>query len=821
MENQARLVIIGAGIVGCAAAYHLTKLGWKDIVVLDQGKRPFYGGSSTHAPGGMFQTNPSKLMCELAQYGVKLYQSLNYEGKSGAELVGGIELARTPERLMELKRRCSIGRSWGLEGVMLSPKECAERIPILDDSRVLGGLYVPDDGVGRPVHCVMAFAEYVIQQGSTKFYDEVDVQGFQVENKSIKAVVTSKGTINCEHVLCCAGMWGPVIADLIGQPIPLQPMEHQYSKTSDLEALKPFAHDEIVLPLIRDQDHSSYFRQHDQQFGLGNYYHRSLPMSAHDLLHPTKAPEMPSVRDWTQQDFEALWQRSSELFPCLAQEKPDLVYKINGVFSFTPDSGSFIGESTSIKGFWMAEAVWYLHAAGFSKIIAEWMDAGEPQQDVHEADMNRFYKHFGSKKYVYNRGSEQYRVVYDVNHPKRQSLFSRGLCRSPVYDRLKHHHGAVFFETMGFERAQWHESNSDLLDLNFAKRWPFAERNWSPIEGAEALHVRNKVALFDLSAFQIIEVTGKGAMPFLQNNTCSNMDTKVGKIAYSHVTSENGGIKSDITVARMDDDVFWMITGVGSFGHDYACLKQRQENRNDVQLRSIGAEYSTIGLWGPKARAVLQPICDINLEISDFRFFTWKEAFVDEIPVYLFRLSYVGESGWEIYTQNHYAAALWEKLELAGKPYDIRPVGMGAFDSLRIEKSYRSWGGDMAQNETPFHAGTDFVINWKKGDFVGKAALEKIRDKGVDLRLHTFKIHNKSAIMMGSEGVYNSNGQLIGYVTSGNYGYSVDESIGFAYIPPEYGEAGTILSFDHICQRYSGEVCADILYDPKYDKIRL
>ena len=819
MEKKANLVIIGAGIVGCSAAYHLSKMGWKDIVVVDQGKSPFFGGSSTHAPGGAFQTNASKLMAELAHYGVHFYHNLKHDGERGAELCGGIEFARTPERLTELKRRCTLGKSWGLDGMILSPKECKEKVPFLNEKEILGGYFVHDDGIGRPVVCVQALADFAQKKG-VKFYDQVDVIDVKVTNKQVESVVTNKGEIKCEKILCCAGLWGPIIGKMIGQPMPLMPMEHQYAKTNKLKVLADYTPEEIMLPLLRDQDHSLYFRQHHQCWGIGNYFHRPIPIDAKKIEHPKKAKLMPSVRDWTTKDFGPAWDRSVELFPCLKKEKAKLTYKINGVFSFTPDSGSLLGESPVVKNFWIAEAVWYTHAAGFAKIIAEWMDSGEPQQDVHEADINRFYSHTATKPYIRASGSEQYRVVYDINHPKRQNELGRGLMRSPFYDRQQQL-GAKFFQTLGFERPQWYDSNRSLLDINFPKRHPWAAHNWSAIEKVEALHTRNNVALYDLSAFQIFELSGKGALNFLQQQVCSNLDVAIGRIVYTQILTESGGIKCDVTISRMDEDLFWIISGIGSAGHDFALLKSRLGTKKEVNLNDISNSYAAIGLWGPKAVKLLQPLTNLDLNIKNFRFFRWQAGSIGSIPVIMLRLSYVGESGWEIYVANPYAAALWELLEKKGAAYSLIPAGLGAFNSLRIEKAYRSWGADMAQNETPFHAGTEFIINWKKKNFIGKKALEQIRKKGVDLRLHTFKLENSSVVLLGGETVYTKSGERIGYVTSADYGYSVDASIGFAYLPPKYGKKGTRVYFDYLGQLYAGSIEQDVLYDPNYKKVRI
>ena len=819
METQAKLVIIGAGIVGCSVAYHLSKLGWKDIVVIDQGKRPYYGGSTSHAPGGMFQTNPSKVMTELAHYGVHMYESLEYNGEKGAHLVGGLELARIPERMNELHRRCSLGRSWGLEGEILSPAECKEKLPLLNEKEIIGGYFVADDGVGNSVVCSQAFAQYAIDSGSTVFYQQVEVQDIQIKHSQVEAVVTNKGTIKCEMILCCAGFWGPIIGNMVGQAIPLMPMEHQYAYTNDLPELSSYTK-ELDVPLIRSQDDALYFRQHFTKWGIGSYEHIPLSVDPYKILSPEKSPVMPSIVEWQDEHFQEAWQRSQELFPALQSPNVKLESKIHGIFSFTQDGGSLIGESLKVKNFWVAEAVWYTHAAGFGKVTAEWMDAGEPQQDIHEADINRFYAHNLGKKYVCSMGSEQYRVVYNINHPQRQMVSSRGIARSPFYDRelqLKAH----FFQTFGYERPQYYESNLNRMTHTFSKRQPWAEKNWNPAEAIEAHATRNNVALYDISAFQIFEFSGSGALEFLQMQVCSNLDVPVGKISYTNVMTETGGIKSDVTITRMDENIFWMVAGVGSAPYDYANLKKRLNNRSDVQLYNISDIYTPIGIWGPKACSVVAEIADIEVDIKKFRFFRQKSAYLNTIPVHLFRLSYVGESGWEIYVRNQHALALWDMLYEIGQKYGLVVAGLGAFDSLRIEKAYRSWGVDMAQNENPFEAGIEFIIDWKKEKFIGKEALEKVKKEGTKIRLYTFRTYNKSQDLLGSETVYDKHHRRIGYVTSTNYGYSIDERIGFAYLPVEYGEEDTEIYIDYLGKMCRAFVCQDVLYDPQYKKIRL
>ena len=822
LPQHARVVILGSGITGCSMAYHLSQLNWTDIVVIDQGDLPKPGGSSSHAPGGMFQTNGSKLMVDAAHYGVHFYESLSYDGEKGAELVGGIELAETEERVRELHRRCGFGRCFGLEGHVISAQECGDMLPHLDTSKVKAGYYVADDGVGRALVCTQALQQKAQAKG-VKFFGRVMVQDIATEEdrfgqKHIKKIITDNGSISTDTIVCCAGFWGPKIGKMVGQAIPLMPMAHLYAISEPLAELAHYK-EEIALPLTRAQDNDLYFRQHHDRWSVGYYGHEAHPLWAEQVLSPDKAPQMPSIIDWNAEAFEAGWQAAANLFPCLGKEQK-LSYNINGIFSFTPDGGPLMGESLKVKGFWSAEAFWYTHAAGLAKMVAEWMDNGEPQCDCHEGDINRFYAHVHSRSYTKSRGVRQYVEVYDILHPKEPSLSSRNLRQSPVHQRHIEL-GGYMLEASGYERPQWYDSNQHLLQSLTTISPPrdeWSAKHYSNIEVAEAWITRHKVALYDLSSFAVFSIEGINALNDLQALCTNNIDVAVGRMVYTNLLDDNGGIVCDLTVMRRGKNKFWIPTGGGAGPHDFAWLKQNlnvPENQS-VYLHDISSQYCIFGLWGPQAREVLTPLCDDDISNQALGFFAFKETFIAEIPVTIARLSYVGELGFEIYVENEYALSLWDKLTAIG----AIPCGQGAFDSLRLEKGMRGWGADLDPEHTPLEAGLDFIVKFEH-DFKGKSALIKQKEQGLTRKLCTLSIDD-GQVLLGKEPIFlqQQGGRCIGYTSSANYGHTIQKSLAYAYLPLAQSEQGTKLWVDYLGTRHQATIEPTICYDEKGQKLR-
>ena len=547
MPKHARAVIIGAGIVGCSVAYHLTELGWRDIVVVEQGPLFETGGSTSHAPGLVFQINPSKTMTDFAKYTVDLWTRLELDGEPCAKTVGSMEVAWTPERLADLKRKAGYGMSWGVDAHLISPDEARDRIPMLSD-QILGAIYVPSDIHTRATRPAEAMAREAERSGAT-FYGGVKVTGFGIADGRITAVHTTHGEIETDLVVAAAGIWAPKVGGMAGVPIPLSPMQHLYAVTAPLPELAG-ATEEIAQPLLRHQDASVYFRQVGESYGIGSYRHEPLLMDADDIPDHDGASVPPAEMPFTPSHFETAMTAAGELLPGL--RGVGLTRKFNGVFSFTTDGFPVLGESPQVQGFWSAQAVWITHAGGVGKAVAEWIVNGEPTTDLRESDIRRFHPHALSRPYVRARAAQQYREVYDIIHPRQQMANPRNLRLTPFYTRQKEL-GGVFFENAGWERPQWYDSNEgllDSLDVTGESRTGWEAREWSPTVSAEHVATRERVAMFDLTPFAKFEVAGPGSLDALQRLATNQMNKPVGTITYTSMLTTSGGIKCDLTVTQ-------------------------------------------------------------------------------------------------------------------------------------------------------------------------------------------------------------------------------------------------------------------------------
>lgn len=815
MKNQARLVIVGAGIVGAATAYHLAEMGYTDVLVIDQGDLPQTGGSTSHAPGGVFQTNPSRMMATFAKYTVKLLNSLDLDGQPCFLKVGGLEVSTSEERDTYIRWRHGIARSWGIPAEIVSPDKCRELSPLMDTSKVRLGFWTPTDGIAKPVRATEAMMRYARSRGIA-FEPRVEVLDVLVECGRVVGLETTQGRITCEQVLVCCGIWGPRLGRMVGVPIPLMPCEHQYAWTNDLPELAG-ATEEATHVLLRHQDKSMYYRQHGTQYGIGNYRHTPRLVEADAIRKYGQTPVMPSMNPFTPEDFVEAEQATRDLLPPVM--KAGIRDAFNGMFSFTPDGGPVLGESLAVKGFWVAEAVWITHGGGVGKAMAEWIAAGEPEWDVHEGDINRFARHQQTPKFVRRRGWQQYKEVYDVIHPMQQMEEPRGLRRSPFFGQQKDAE-AVFFDAAGFERPQWYESNAKLLaGRNLPSRDEWGSRYWSPIQGAEHEQVRKAAGLFDLTAFTKIKVTGKGAAALLQKLAANDIDRPVGKIVYTAMLNAHGGIMCDLTVARMGPEEFLVLTGGGVGMHDLGWIRTQAPADGSVVIEDVTSHYCAVGLWGPKAREILQSLTEDDVSHAGLPYYGWKHVLIDYVPAMALRLSYVGELGFEIYTATEFGGQLWELLIKAGEPHGLVPAGAGAMDSLRLEKGYRLWGADILPDTNPLEAGLGWAVRFKKGDFIGRARLLDLKMQPMGRKLCCMTIDDPEATLLGKEPIY-ADGQVVGYVTSGNYGYSVGKWIAYGYLPSGRTEPGTRLEIDYMGRRFAAEVASEPLFDPEGARLR-
>ena len=813
MEDKARLVIIGAGIVGCGVAYFLSKRGWRNIVVVEQGPLFETGGSTTHAPGLVFQINPSRAMAEFAKQTVELYSSLELDGEPCWTSVGSLEIAWTPERLEDLKRKVGVAKTWGIEADVISTEESLERLPFLSD-RILGSMWTATDGLAKAPKACEAMSR-VSQQNGVSFHANTTVTDIEVTNGQVRAVETDSGRIETDMVLAAGGIWGPRIGRMAGVDIPLYPMQHLLAWTAPLPELNGETA-EATHPILRHQDEAMYFRQRGEGYAIGSYQHEPLLTEAGDIESHADAPRMPSIRPWTADHFERALEVTAEVLPTLAGA--ELVDKYNGMFSFTPDAFSVLGESPDVKGFWSAQAVWITHAGGVARTMAEWMDTGYPSMDMRESDIARFHPHALSRPYVRARAAQQYREVYDIKHPLQQMLDPRGLRLTPFNARQKELGGA-FIENAGWERPQWYEANADLPMPDFPARSGWEAREWSPIIAAEHRATREGVAVFDMTPFAKIEVSGPGSLDYLQGITSNQMDRPVGRTTYTSMLNERGGIRCDLTVTRLDLDRFLVLTGGSTAPLDLHWMRQNLPDEGSVAITDVSSSQSCIGLWGPRARDLLQSVTSSSLASSDFRYMSSQRLDIEEVPVLAIRISYVGELGWELYAPTEFGGRLWDILWETGRPLGLVAAGGGAFDSLRLEKGYRLWGNDIHTEYSPLEAGLDFAIRFDKGDFIGRSALIQAREEGISRRLSCLVFDDPAHVVLGKEPILDGE-ERIGYVTSANFGYTVGKSIAYGYLPLERADAGNRFDVEYFGRRYPARVSDEPLYDREMARLK-
>ena len=660
-----KVVVIGAGIVGSSLADELTARGWTDVTVLDRGPLFATGGSSSHAPGLVFQTNPSKTMTEFAKYTVKKFAGLEHPGGWAFNPVGGLEVASTPERWADLHRKAGWAQSWGIAGELLTPGQCAELHPLLDADRILGGFRTPGDGLVKAIRAVEAQARSATARGAT-FVPNTEVLGILDDGRRVTGVQTADGVIAADVVVCAAGFWGAQLAKQVGLVVPLVPMAHQYATTGRIEPLvgRNTELSEAGLPILRHQDQDLYFREHVDRIGIGYYGHRPMPIDLSNLGisttgYDTAGEQMPSMLPFTEDDFAPAWHESSKLLPLLNDSKIEQGF--NGIFSFTPDGFSIMGEHRELSGFWVAEAVWVTHSAGVAKATADWIIDGTPSTDVRECDLYRFEDVARSDEFIMTTSSQAFVEVYDIIHPHQYRDALRGLRTSPFHARAQEL-GAFFFEGGGWERPAWYEANNGLAQelrddgVPFPERDEWSARFWSPISIAEAHWTRQHVAMYDMTPLTRYEVAGDGAAAFLQRLTTNNVDKSVGSVTYTLLLDENGGVRSDLTVARIAANRFQ----VGANGPmDFDWLSRHLPADGSVTVRDVTGATCCVGVWGPAARDLVQPLCRDDLSHGAFKYFRAMSTHLGAIPVTMMRVSYVGELGWEIYADAAYGASLW------------------------------------------------------------------------------------------------------------------------------------------------------------------
>ena len=805
-DDRARVVVVGGGVAGTSIAYHLTKLGWNDVLLLDRSE--LTSGSTFHSAGLVAQLRNSVSHTRMMMDGVELYPKLEEETgvDPGWHEVGTLHLASSPYRLEALARQAGWAKSFGLPVEIVSAQEALERFPLLDVSNVLGAQFVPTDGHLDPTGLTMAFAEGA-KRGGARIRTGVRVQEVGVRDGRVTGVVTDHGAIEAEVVVNAAGIWAHELGRLGGVEIPVVPMEHQYLITRPIDGVT------ASFPTLRDPDNLVYVREEVGGLVVGGYERNPDPWHV-DTPIPQDFNHRLLREKWER--FEPIAEGAFNLIPAL--RTTEINRFINGPEAFTPDDDFILGE-TEVRGFFVA-AGFCAHGitggAGVGRYTAEWIVDGEPSMDLSKMDVRRFGAHYRSRRYALARAHEIYAKHYDVKYPGEDYQTGRPLKVSPTYARLEAL-GAKFGEKAGWERANWFRSNEDPAYASLRPRG-WAGEHWSTAIVAEHTATRERAGLFDETSFAKLEVSGPQACGFLQRICANDVDVAEGRVVYTQMLNHRGGIQCDLTVTRLSPERFRIVTGTASGSLDLAWIAGRLDRSEDVEVRDVTSSLACLGLWGPRARDIITSVCPDDLSREGFPFMASREVTVGDVPCRALRVTYVGELGWELYAPSELGATLWDTLIEAGAPHGMVPAGYRAIDSLRLEKGYRAWGSDVTPDDSPLEAGLAFAVASGK-DFVGREALERVRAEGVRRRLACLVLADPRSSTLGNEPV-RAAGDVVARVTSGGIGYTVGASIAYAYLPSDLAVTGRAVEVEVFGEWIGAEVADEPLYDPKGERVR-
>jgi 4-methylaminobutanoate oxidase (formaldehyde-forming) len=798
MKTRARAVVIGGGVGGCSILYWLTKLGWADAVLVERAE--LTSGSTFHSAGLVGQLRGSLALTRMMMNSVELYRTLGDQVglETGWREVGSLRLASSEERVEELARQAGWAKTFGLPLELISAAEAQRLFPPMSTEGVLGAAYLPTDGYIDPSQLTFALAEGA-RRGGAEIYQHTRVTGIAVERGRVTGVVTDQGAIEAEVVVNAGGMFAKELGALAGVNVPVVPMAHEYLVT------KP-AGLPLDMPTMRDPSLLVYFRPESGGLIMGGYERHPAPWSL-DGIPPDFNGKL-LAEDWPR--FEELMDNALVRVPAL--EEMEVIRLINGPEAFTPD-GEFILGPTEVRGLWTA-AGFCAHglagAGGMGRLVAEWIAEGTPSLDTWEMDSRRFGRQYRSRSYTLARTLEVYETYYDVKYPGHERQAGRPLRLSPTYARLAEL-GAAFGEKSGWERPNWFEPNGERGDESLRPRG-WAGRLWSPAIGAEHVACRETAALFDETSFSKIEVSGDGAADFLERLCANRVAHDVGAVTYTSMLNPRGGIECDFTVTRTAEDRFLIVTGTAFGRHDLAWIRQHADG--GVAVDDVTSAHACLGLWGPKAREILQPLTETPL---DFSYMRARELAVGSVPCLALRVTYVGELGWELYCPMEYGLALWNAIWESGRAHGLVAGGYKAIDALRLEKGYRVWSSDISPDDTPYEAGLGFAVKLDKGDFVGRDALLAATEP--ERRLCCLVLADPRSVALGSEPV-RVDGRPAGRVTSGGYGYTVQRSIAYAYLPAEHSRPGQQVDVEIFGEWVGGEVTAEPLFDPTGERVR-
>ena len=808
MKDQAQIVIVGGGIFGVSIAYHLAKLGRTDIILLE--KDEIASGATAHAAGLVTQFATSQTMMQFRKYSTELYSELGL-----FEHVGSLRVASSAVQFKELQRSVSKARAIGMDVETISPTEAVQIMPQISAENLFGAVYLPQDGHLDPYLTTTTIARHVREMGVT-IYTGVRMTGIELSPKgAVTQVITDSGVINTELVINAAGLWGPRVAALAGVHIPTTPVDHQHI------ALKAVSNHEFSreTPCLRDPDNLVYMREEAGGLVIGGYEPNPRARWIDGVPWEHGGRTLPPDFDL----FDPLMDGAIRRIPFL--EQAEVVSLICHPGAYTPDCLPILGPMPGARGLWMAAGMslnGFGGAGGMGKLMAEWIVAGEPPLDVYGFRATRFGNYFSSPHYAAERTRESVRYYYRLYFPHDEREWARPHRLSSVHSRLQDL-GAVFGEKYGWERVNyfrpgklWRQAGADQHEWGWA-RPPYFER-----VGQEHQAARERVALFDLSSFGKIEVSGPGALALLQRLADSDMDKPTGSVMYTQFLNQRGGVMADVTITRLAADRFRVVTGSSFISNDLAWLQMHiEEDDEPVELQDITTDWACLALWGPKARAVLAAVTDDDVSNQAIPYLRAANISVQGTAVMAQRVSYVGELGWELYVSPNRAVQVWDALMAAGQAHGIEPGGYKALDSLRLEKGYRYFTADVTPLENPYEAGLGFCVNLNKGKFLGQDALQQAKQEGLKRKLSTLVLDGEEYIPIYGGEAISIDGRAISRVRSGGYGYSIKRNIVFAYLPPELAAIGACFEVEVFDERIGAEVTATVLYDPKGEQLHL
>jgi 4-methylaminobutanoate oxidase (formaldehyde-forming) len=804
MRSSARAVVIGGGVGGASILYWLTRLGWTDTVLVERSR--VTSGSTFHSAGLVGQLRGSLSLTRMMVNSVDLYRTLGAEVglETGWHEVGSLRLASSTERMEELTRQAGWAKTFGLPLELVSAEDAHRMFPPMSTEGVLGAAFLPTDGYIDPSQLTFALVEGARRRGA-EVCEDTRVTAIDTANGRVKRVITDKGAIDTELVVNAGGMFAGEIGRLVGVNVPLIPMAHEYLITTPSGLPRD-------MPTMRDPSLLVYYRPESGGLVMGGYERDPAPWSL-DGIPPDFNGKLLEP-DWDR--FEPLMTNAIVRTPALKDS--GVIRLVNGPEAFTPD-GEFILGPTEVRGFWVA-AGFCAHglagAGGMGRLVAEWIVEGKPGLDAWEMDSRRFGRHYISREYTLARTTEVYTTYYDVKYPGHERSAGRPLRLSPASVRLAEL-GAAFGEKSGWERVNWFERNADRGDESLRPRG-WAGRLWSPAIEAEHRACRETAALFDFTSFAKIEVRGHGAAEFLERLSDNRVARAVGALTYTQMLNESGGIECDFTVTRLGEERFRIVTGTAFGQHDLYWIRDHVPDDGSVQVEDVTSSLACIGLWGPAARGILQPLTTADVSNKAFPYMTAQQIAVGSVPCLALRVTYVGELGWELYCPSEFGLRLWDTLWEAGRSAGLSAGGYKAVDSLRLEKGYRVWGADIGPEVNPYDAGLGFCVKLDKGNFIGRQALVNARETPPTTHLACLVLDEQHSVALGSEPV-RIGGNVMGRVTSGGYGYAVGKSIAYAYVPASAG-VGTEVEVEIFGTWVPGRVAAEPLFDPKGARVR-